>query len=159
MKPMLRLLAFLVIVFAISAIGSAYTMPEIGGWYSTLNKPPFNPPNWIFGPVWTTLYTLIAISGWRVWNHLSGEFKEKITTPQMKIYAAQLTANCLWSIVFFGMHRIELALANIYLLLALIFINIGLFKRIDKPAAWLLAPYFFWVAFASVLNLTIVRLN
>lgn len=159
MKSFLSLSVFLVIVFSISAIGSAYTVPEIDGWYLTLNKPPFNPPDWVFAPVWTALYCMIAVSGWRVWNRLNGAFKEKIATPQIKIYAAQLIANCSWSIAFFGMHNIELALAVIYVLLGLIFINIALFKRIDRLAAWLLAPYFFWVSFASVLNLTIVRLN
>lgn len=159
MKKLFSLTAFLLIVFAVSAIGSWVTMPAIDGWYANIEKPAFNPPNYVFGPVWTLLYIMIAVSGWLVWNRLSGKVAERLSTRAMQVYAGQLLANFLWSIFFFGMQNPQLALVDIVLLLILIVYNIRQFMRIHKVAAYLLIPYLLWVSFASVLNASIVALN
>ena len=158
-KNITSLLLFLAVVFIISGASSYITMPAVQGWYTTINKPSFNPPNWIFAPVWTILYIMIAISGWLVWKKLSGTFSQKLRSHAMRVYIEQLLANFLWSFIFFGMRLFELALIDIYIMLGLIALNIWHFKRISKPAAYLLVPYILWVAFASSLNLEIVMLN
>ena len=116
-----------------------------GEWYAGLAKPPFNPPNWIFGPVWTVLYVLIAVAGWRVWRKDPGGWP-------IRLWWGQLALNFLWSPTFFAAHRIGLALVVILLLLAMIWAFIGASWRQDRVAAWLFAPYAVWVAFASALN-------
>jgi tryptophan-rich sensory protein len=123
-----------------------------GGWYATLNKPPFGPPNWIFAPVWTTLYMMIAIAGWRVWG------QGRNTLP-MRLWWAQLALNFIWSPIFFSAHRIDIALGVIVLLLIAIIGFIMTTWRQDKIASALFAPYAAWVAFASVLNCAIWLLN
>ena len=159
MTKFISLFGFLFVVFLISAISSKITMPAIHGWYATINKPSFNPPDWVFPPVWTTLYVMIAVSGWLVWNKLPGSFTAKISTPQIKIYFLQLLANFAWSVIFFGMKMPLLAFVDISIMLVLIALNIRSFKKYSRPAAWLLVPYFLWVSFAAVLNLSIVTLN
>jgi tryptophan-rich sensory protein len=123
-----------------------------GLWYATLSKPPFSPPNWIFAPVWTTLYIMIAIAGWRVWRH--GR-----SNPPMKLWWAQLALNFVWSPIFFSAHRIDVALGVVVLLLITIIGFIMITWRQDKIASLLFAPYAVWVAFASVLNGAIWLLN
>jgi benzodiazapine receptor len=151
----LSLLAFIAICLAISAIGGVLTAQSAGGWYQTLNKPPFNPPDWVFAPVWTLLYLTIAVAGWRVW--LAGGLAR--ARSAIVVYAAQLVLNLAWSFLFFGARMIGAALADIVLLLAAIGVNAAFFARIDRTAAWLLAPYAAWVAFAAILNLALWRLN
>jgi tryptophan-rich sensory protein len=131
------------------AIGS-FTIP--GEWYAGLAKPAFNPPNWIFAPVWTLLYVLIAVAGWRIFERHRGGWP-------MKIWCVQLALNFLWSPAFFVAHRIGLALVVILLLLAATLAFIAAAWRQDRTAAWLFAPYAAWVAFASVLNGAIWLLN
>jgi benzodiazapine receptor len=125
----------------------------------TINKPSFNPPNWIFAPVWTALYVMIATSGWMVWQKLSGGFAQKIKSLPMKIFALQMLANFLWSILFFGMQAPLFAAIDISIMLFLIGLNIYIFRKTSLTAALLLVPYFLWVSFASLLNLSIVFLN
>lgn len=146
---------FLVLCLGIGAVAGAATAHNVATWYPTLAKPSFNPPNWVFAPVWTTLYTLIAISGWRVWRRrgLSG------AAPEFAAYGAQLALNLAWSFLFFGLHLIGVALVDILVLLAAIVVNAALFARIERAAAWLLVPYAAWVAFASLLNFELWRLN
>jgi len=147
--------AFVVLCFLISAIGGAITARSVGTWYQTLNKPPFNPPDWVFAPVWTLLYLMIAVAGWRAWlaRELAG------ARAAFAVYAVQLALNLGWSLLFFGGRMIGVAFAEILLLLAAVGVNAVLFWRIDRAAGWLLAPYAAWVAFASVLNLALWRLN
>jgi len=114
-------------------------------WYAGLAKPPFNPPNWVFAPVWTVLYVLIAVAGWRT-------FERDRSGWAMKLWWAQLVLNFLWSPVFFAVHRIGLALLVILLLLAAILAFLVMSWRQNRVAAWLFAPYAAWVAFAAVLN-------
>lgn len=159
MRKYISLAVFLILLFSLSGIAGYITSSSVDGWYKAIEKPSFNPPNWVFGPVWATLYAMIAISGWLVWKELSGNFKQKITTTEFKIYGAQVAANFIWSVLFFGMERPFYALIDIILLLVLIGLNIRIFKPVSKTAAFLLAPYFCWVAFALTLNLSIVWLN
>ena len=149
------LVVFLIICFAISGLGSFVTAQNIATWYSGLAKPQFNPPNWIFAPVWTTLFLLIAIAGWRVWRNGVGTARQR----GLVIYGFQLLLNLLWSFIFFGAHRIDLALIEIVVLLAMIVINALSFWRIDRVAGALLLPYAAWVSFAAVLNFALWRLN
>jgi tryptophan-rich sensory protein len=150
MKHPVSLILFLVLV-AGGGIAIGYlTAP--GEWYAQLAKPAFNPPGWIFGPVWTGLYVLIAIAGWRVWQRDGGGWP-------MKLWWMQIVLNFSWSPVFFSAHRIGLALIVILLLLGAILAFIATAWRQDRVAAWLFAPYAAWVAFASILNASILMLN
>lgn len=123
-----------------------------GEWYAGIAKPAFNPPAWLFGPVWTVLYILIAIAGWRVWQ------RDRSGWP-MTLWWAQLALNFLWTPVFFAAHQIGLALVVILLMLAAILAFIVTAWRLDRVAAWLFVPYAAWVAFASLLNGSIWMLN
>ena len=137
-------------------VGSVFTMPSIPGWYAGLVKPSFNPPNWIFGPVWTLLYAMMGLAAFLV-------YEKGFTRPDVKkalaVFAAQLVLNTLWSIVFFGAHRILGAAVVIVLLGALILATMLLFYKISRAAAYLLVPYILWVGFATVLNASLYVLN
>jgi len=146
----------LLITLSIGTVAGFVTTPQISNWYSTLNKPSFNPPDWIFGPVWTVLYILIAIAAYLIWEKRANR---AVYNHARTIYFIQLLLNFSWSIVFFGLHQILQALIIIGLLFISIMINIVVFKRMSKAAAWLLAPYLIWVAFAGLLNFNIFILN
>jgi translocator protein len=148
---MRSLLVFIVLVGAVATVGAQF---EPGPWYESLVKPPWTPPNWIFGPVWTVLYLAIAVSGWLVWRE-----GQKILSPPLIAWVLQLVFNALWSWFFFGLHLPTLALVNILLLLATISAFIILAKPYSRLAAGLFIPYALWVAFAAALNFEIVRLN
>ena len=150
MSSKIALLSFLVLVVGGGLAIGLFTMP--GEWYAGLAKPGFNPPNWIFGPVWTALYVLIAIAGWPTWRSAPSE-------GAMRLWGLQLALNFLWSPVFFAAHMIGAALAIILALLATIVAFIAVTWRMDRIAAWLFAPYAAWVAFASLLNGAIWWLN
>jgi benzodiazapine receptor len=122
------------------------------GWYAALNKPWFNPPNWVFGPAWTALYILIALAGWRVWN-----FDKR--SRSMKLWFGQMALNFAWSPLFFGAHLVGIALIVSLLMLASILLFIKETWALDRPAALMFAPYAAWVAFASTLNAAILKLN
>jgi len=146
----------LAITLAIGFVASLVTRPQIAGWYSTLNKPSFNPPAWLFAPVWTAIYLLIAIAAYLVWKRRNLIVGYSTTAT---IYAVQLLLNFSWSIVFFGLHQILGALIVIVLLWISIILNIAWFGKFNKIAAWLLVPYLLWVSFATLLNLNIYLLN
>jgi len=154
-RDLLGLAAFIALCLGISALGGWVTAGSVGSWYATLAKPAFNPPAWVFAPVWTALYLMIAVAGWRVWRRrgLAG------ARAAMSAYAVQLALNLGWSILFFGGRMIGVALAEIALLLAAIVVNAALFWRVERAAALLLLPYAAWVAFATVLNAALWRLN
>jgi len=141
---------FLVLVVGGGLAVGYLTAP--GDWYAQLAKPAFTPPGWIFGPVWTALYILIAVAGWCVWRRDRGGWP-------MKLWWTQLVLNLLWSPVFFSAHRIGLALAVIVLLLVAILGFIATSWRQDRVAAWLFVPYGAWVAFAMLLNVSLLMLN
>ncbi len=150
----LKLPISILVALLVGALGSLFTTSSIQNWYATLAKPSFNPPAWLFAPVWTILYVLMGISFWMIWTSRS---KEK--NRAMGLFVVQLVLNGIWSPVFFGAHSIGGALALIVLLWAAIVLTILIFKKISKPAAWLLVPYILWVSFAMLLNFAIWRLN
>lgn len=134
-------------------IGAIATMPKITGWYSTLVKPRFNPPNWLFGPVWTLLFLMMGAAFYLVW------MKKEKNRKAIIIFAGQLFLNVLWSFLFFGAESPGLAFVEIIVLWIAIAATILTFERVSRAAAWLLIPYLFWVSFASVLNAAIFQLN
>lgn len=154
-RDLLGLAAFVAACLVVSAIGGWVTARSVDTWYQALQKPAFNPPDWLFAPVWTLLYMTIAISGWRAWRSPA---RARLRAA-MAAYAAQLALNLAWSCVFFGSRAIGPALAVILLLLLAIGVNVALFWRVDRLAGWLLLPYAAWVAFAAGLNFELWRLN
>lgn len=150
----LGLAAWLLLCFAAAGLGSAFTGPAVQTWYPTLNKPSFNPPAWVFGPVWTLLYTLMGIAAWRVWRDPSPERR-----PALVWFGVQLALNVLWSLLFFGAHQPGWAFVEIVLLWGAILATLLRFLSVDRVAGWLLAPYLAWVTFAAVLNFTVWQLN
>ena len=149
------LAGFVLVTFAVSAIGGAVTATSVGTWYQTLARPSFNPPDWVFAPVWTTLYALMAFAAWRVWRRAG--FAQ--ARAALSLYVVQLALNLGWSVLFFGLRRPDYALAEIVVLWLAIAATWLAFRRIDGPAAWLLTPYLAWVSFAAVLNGAVVALN
>jgi benzodiazapine receptor len=140
---------------AVAALGGLATSSSVDSWYAGLEKPGFNPPNAVFAPVWTTLYVVMAVAVWRVWRASRGVDRRRAMT----LYGAQLALNLLWSILFFGLREPAAALVEIVVLFALILLTTRSFWRIDRAAGLMLTPYAAWVAFASVLNFEIWRLN
>jgi translocator protein len=143
------------ICFAAAGIGSLFTDPEIGGWYARIAKPSWTPPNSVFGPVWSALYLMMAVAAWLVWREegLAG------AKWPLALFAVQLVFNALWSILFFGQHRIGLAFADIILLWCAILLTLLFFWRVSALAGALMLPYLLWVTYASALNYTIWKLN
>ncbi|MFL6230997.1 MAG: TspO/MBR family protein [Pyrinomonadaceae bacterium] len=150
-------LAFSVAVcFAAAGLGSLFTRPAIPGWYARLAKPSWTPPAWLFGPVWTLLYLLMAVAAWLVWREhgFAGGAAHALVS-----FAVQLCLNVLWSVIFFGWKRKGLALAEIVLLWLAILTTTIAFHRLTPAAGWLMSPYLAWVSFAALLNFSIWRKN
>lgn len=137
------------------AIGSLATTPNIPTWYAALEKPFFNPPNWVFGPVWTLLYILMGVSLYLVWTAKSKQSKQRAYT----LFAIQLALNTLWSIVFFGLQQPWWAVIVIVMLLVAIGLTMQAFSKFSRTAALLLIPYIAWVTFATALNTAVAILN
>lgn len=135
-------------------IGSLFTTPSINTWYLNINKPSFNPPNWIFAPVWTILFILMGISLYLIWQ---STIKDK--TKSLILFYTQLILNILWSYLFFSLHNPLLAFIDIILLAIFIILLIISTYKISKTASLILLPYIFWVSFASILNYSIFILN
>lgn len=152
-KPDWKILSVcLLIVFGISFVGSLFTAGNVdSSWYKE-NKPSFTPPDWIFGPVWTILYFLIALSLYIAWTKSGKKDKKKIVA----VFGVNLAANTLWSYLFFGIRNPFLAFLDILLILITIFLMIFLAGRIDRKAGWMLVPYLLWVCFAAIINLAFV---
>jgi tryptophan-rich sensory protein len=151
------LLVFSILISQLAGIlGSLATMSAIPSWYAALNKPSFNPPNWIFGPVWTTLYTLMGIALYLIWIKNG---KKKKHNSLIAFFLTHLVFNTLWSLIFFGLKNIGLALIIILFLWSMIFYLIKAFYPIDKRASYLLIPYLAWVSFATLLNFSLMVLN
>lgn len=144
---------WIVICLAISGLAGWVTSHNINPWYINLQKPSFNPPAWLFAPVWTVLYIMIGISGGLLW------LSRKQNTLAFAFYIIQLALNFAWSFVFFGAHQTGWAAIEILVLLVFILLTIIYSYRTSKYAAWLLMPYFAWVCFASILNISIWYLN
>lgn len=153
MRQGLVLFGLVVFCLAVGALGASVTAPAIPTWYAALAKPSFNPPNWLFAPVWTALYVMMAVAAWLVWR------RGAIGIAAPGLFALQLGLNSAWSMLFFGLHRIDLALVDIVLLLAAIGATALVFRARSTAAALLLLPYLAWVCFATLLNFAIWRLN
>jgi tryptophan-rich sensory protein len=156
MKKGLGLVVFIAVCELAGIVGALFTGPAIPGWYAGLAKPSFNPPGWIFGPVWTTLYALMGLAAWLVYDRKG---RGADVRRALSIFVAQLVLNVMWSIMFFGAHQILAAFVIIVALWILIAATIKLFFRISRAAAILLVPYFLWVGFATVLNAALYALN
>jgi tryptophan-rich sensory protein len=150
MNRFFTLAIFLVVVVGGGIVIGISNPP--GAWYAALNKPPFNPPNWIFAPAWTLLYILIAIAGWRTW------LRDRSGTA-MKAWFVQMVLNFAWSPLFFGAHQMTLALSVITTLAIAVAAFIALTRREDRISAYLFAPYLAWVLFATLLNASLIVLN
>jgi len=142
-------------------LGSFFTIPNIPTWYQTLNKPFFQPPSWVFAPVWTTLFVLMGVASWLVWRkYTTAKSSEKQEIKKaIFVYAGQLILNIAWSMIFFGWQQPWLAFIEIMILWLAILWTILLFYRLNRYAAWLMFPYLGWVSFASVLTYAIAQLN
>lgn len=146
-------LVFCIIICQLAGvIGSFFTISAIPAWYATLNKPWFTPPNWLFGPVWISLYTLMGIALYLVWQ-------KGLSRMAVGIFGVQLGLNALWSFLFFGLQSPLLGLLEILVLWVVIALNIWAFWRIDKRAGYLLVPYIVWVTIAATLNYYVFVLN
>lgn len=162
MRPQRRVVALLVALVlpqVAGGIGAIPTRSAIPGWYARLRKPEWRPPDWLFGPVWTTLYGMMGVASWLVWRRgLEGGGRGAVRLA-LGLYGLQLAANTAWSLIFFGARRIGWALAEIALLWGLIAATIVAFWRVQRVAAVLLVPYQLWTSFAAVLTAAIWRLN
>lgn len=151
----IKLITATVLCVLLGSVGGLVTVAEIPTWYASLNKPSFNPPNWLFGPVWTTLYLLMGISVYLIW-------KQPVSTERNKalqFFILQFILNFCWSFIFFGLHATGWALIEMAALWIFILLTIIYFAKHSKTAAWLLVPYISWVSFALLLNGAIWRLN
>ena len=149
------LLLSLALVGTVAVIGSLFTARAIPDWYGALERPAWTPPNWLFGPVWTLLYAMMAVAAWLV--YLKGGFAANRTT--LVLYLTQLLLNALWTPLFFGAHLLGMAFFEIVLLWVLIVATIAVFFRVRALSGWLMVPYLVWVSYASALNFAIWRLN
>ena len=149
----LSFIFFFVITYSASLIGAFATIYFKEPWYSSLNKPSFNPPDWIFGPVWTSLYIIMTISIWLYWH------TKNANTNTVYIYFIHLVFNTTWSVVFFVFHNMVWALIILIILIALIINLILRFKRVKILSAYLMIPYLLWCSFALILNISLIFLN
>ncbi len=146
----LALVSFLIITFAAPTMSAFIDMP--GAWYAALSKPALNPPAWIFGPVWTLLYAMMAVAAWLVWKRVG--FGKPLV-----FYFVQLVLNAAWTPIFFGAHMLGAALVVIVALWLAILVTWVSFRRVNMTAGWLFVPYLAWVSFATYLNFALWRLN
>ncbi|MBR2647871.1 MAG: tryptophan-rich sensory protein [Sediminibacterium sp.] len=151
----LKLVVCLLLTLGIGLVGGLFTASQIQTWYVSLNKPSFNPPNWIFAPVWSTLYILMGISLFLIIRKPASVYR----TQSLQFFSTQFILNFCWSFIFFNQHQIGLALLDIILMWVFILLTIIWFSRQNAIAGWLLIPYLFWVSFATILNAAILRLN
>ncbi|MFH1827564.1 MAG: TspO/MBR family protein [bacterium] len=156
MKKIIKFFVAVLVCELVGILSMPFTISAISSWYTTLNKPFFSPPNWIFGPVWTLLYFLMGIAAFLIWEKGLKNKKVKIA---LFFFITQLFFNFLWSVLFFGLKSPILAFVDIVLLMLFILMTYFQFLRISKAAAYILIPYILWVTFASLLNLSIVLLN
>lgn len=157
MQKILRIATVIITCLAVGYMGSIVTKDNIPTWFAGLEKPFFNPPNWLFAPVWTLLYIMMGYAAGRIWNKI--DTHETIVKKAFLFFLIQLALNSLWSYLFFGLHNPMLASIEIVVLWLMIYETYVQFKKIDKVAAYLLIPYLAWVSFASLLTFSIWYLN
>ncbi len=157
MQRIIRIVLVVMTCLVVGYLSGKITQESITTWYPTIKKPVFNPPNWVFAPVWTILYAMMGVAGGLIWNYV--ETNRENVKKAFLFFIIQLGLNALWSYIFFGLHNPLLALIEIVLLWLMIFETYSQFKKIDRIAGMLLIPYLAWVAFATVLNVSIWWLN
>ncbi len=157
MQKNLRIAAIVLTCLAVGYFSSLVTRDNIPTWYATLKKPFFNPPNWVFAPVWTILYIMMGIAAGRVWNKVDSD--QQNVKKGMYFFIIQLALNALWSYLFFGMHNLFLSIIEIILLWLMIYETYSQFKKVDRLASKLLIPYLVWVSYASILTASVWYLN
>ncbi|MFA5933484.1 MAG: TspO/MBR family protein [Microgenomates group bacterium] len=157
MPKLLKLISAILLCEGAGILGSVFTFPAISSWYIYLNKPPFNPPNYLFGPVWTILYFLMGLTLYLLWTKKKTD--KGIRNNAYVAFFVQLILNVIWSLVFFGLHNLLAGFLIIIILWIAILETIRRINLVDKTAANLLYPYLAWVSFATILNLSIVLLN
>lgn len=156
MSNVIKLIIAIALPLAVGATSGFFTVTGVESWYQTIQKPSWNPPSWIFGPVWTTLYVLMGIALFLVWKSDTSVQLKRIA---IVLFAAQLILNFFWSFIFFNQQQIGWALAEMILLWFFILVTIFAFAQVSRPAAWLMVPYISWVSFAAILNYTIWKMN
>lgn len=156
LRSIIGLVVAVLVSQSAGAIGGFFTASSVRTWYVDINKPPFNPPSWVFGPVWTILYTLMGVAAWLVWKNGTDRRAVRIA---LWLFAVQLVLNALWSIIFFGLRSPGYALLELVVLWAVMLATMVQFFRVCKAAGFLFVPYQLWVSFAAVLNYYIWRLN
>ena len=156
LSDLLRLALSIAVCQLAGFVGSIFTRTSVGTWYANLEKPSFTPPNWVFSPVWITLFVLMGIAAFLVWNKGLSDQRVKIA---LSIFAVQLILNVLWSVMFFGLRSPLAGLIEIAILWIAILLSIFYFLKVSNIAGILLMPYILWVSFAAVLNFSIWRLN
>ena len=157
MSKYVKIILVVIVCLLVGYLSSFVTKEGVITWYPTLKKPFFNPPNWIFAPVWSVLYVCMGIAGGLVWSEFDKD--KELVKKALFFFIAQLLLNAIWSYLFFGLHNILLALIEIILLWLIIYETYLLFKKINKTAAVLFIPYLTWVAFATILTIFIYILN
>ena len=157
MNKISRIAIVVIICLAVGYLSGMVTRASITTWYPTLVKPSFNPPNWIFAPVWTSLYVMMGVAAGLIWNQITTQ--KSAVTKALQFFTIQLILNALWSYLFFGLHNLVLATIEVVLLWLMIFETYSQFAKINKTASYLMLPYLAWVSFASVLTASIWWLN
>jgi translocator protein len=152
----MKLFISILIPLLVGGVAGFFTSSGVNGWYAAANKPWFNPPNWLFAPVWTTLYIMMGIALFFVWK---SDADKNVKQTAIILFAVQLTLNFFWSFIFFKTQQLGWAFAEIIAMWVMILLTIIWFGKISSTAAWLLVPYISWVSFASVLNYTLWKLN
>ena len=151
----ISLICWMGICFAVAGVSGLWTASAVPGWYRTLARPAIAPPDWVFGPVWTLLYAMMAIAAWQVWESAASPLR----TWGLALFLVQLILNFAWSLIFFRQHDLGAALAEVVVLWVAIGVTALVFSRVSPAAAWLMATYWAWVTFAAVLNAAFWRLN
>ena len=154
-NPWLGLAAFVVLTFAAAALGALFTSLSVGTWYTTLRRPSWTPPDWVFGPVWSVLYLSMAVAAWLVWR----QHGLASAAWPLGLFAVQIALNVVWSALFFALRNPGAALFEIIFLWCAILATALSFWRISVPAGWLLVPYLAWVTYAAALNFAFWRMN
>jgi benzodiazapine receptor len=152
---LIALALFVALCLGIGALGASVVQTSVDTWYAELIKPDFTPPDWVFGPVWTLLYVLMAVAAWRVWRAADSD----TARGPLTLFALQLALTLAWTVVFFGLLKIGAAVATIIVLDVGVIVTVLAFRTVDRIAALLMVPYLAWVAFATVLSIAIWRLN
>ena len=156
MNIAVKLIISIAIPLAVGTSAGFFTATAVDNWYQTINKPSWNPPNWVFAPVWTMLYVMMGIALFLVWKSDASDILKKTA---FTLFAAQLILNFFWSFIFFNQHQPGWALVEIIFMWIFILLTIFTFAQVSKTAGWLLVPYISWVSFATILNYTIWQLN